>query len=457
MNFTDEISRAINHIAYKDYSLSINDDEWKEKVLKTTQQALLDSTYNFSNFSSKILTQGKDKRAIKYYETGSPEDILCQCIKQILDRIFKIKYPNRNQVMRELFSYMSAISQMSHFTIIKFDFKDYYNSVSAPYVFERYMQTNFSNRSEFELVKKFVFSTQFAYAGLCTSNTICEIIAQHFDSTIKEHFITKGMIFYERYIDDCILLLNEHHSKNEINDFLDTALKKVFYCSENNNSCKCKTKFNNKKFQYISKDEITAKPVSINYLGYEFYLTKENSKIKILYGITESKKEKYTKKINRIISLFKDKNSPDYNNLELLRHRIAAFSSRTVYLNKYFNTVTWKVKGFISNYCELRYMLNDKFNLIEEKTLKFLKHMIADAFTNAGISSPYFLNSHGYNLYENMRNNKTLLLVDNIGYDYASLKKLCSQIGIDENDEYRKKKSYGCLVKSYLIKVKVGY
>ena len=56
-----------------------------------------------------------------------------------------------------------------------------------------------------------------------------------------------------------------------------------------------------------------------------------------------------------------------------------------------------------------------------------------------------------------MKRNKTILLVDNIGYDYSSLKNLCKQIDISDTDAYGKKRGYGTLVRDYLIKVKVGY
>ena len=142
--------------------------------------------------------------------------------------------------------------------------------------------------------------------------------------------------------------------------------------------------------------------------------------------------------------------------LELLRQRIAAFSSRQVYVNRYKNKNIWHVKGFISNYGELRFFLNTE-NLIEYKTEKFLKEMIIDAFNRANLH-PYFLNNNfGYNLYTNMKSNKTLLFVQGLGYSYQSLVKLCKKIGINEFTINNKRRKYNSLVKEYLIKVKVGY
>ena len=55
-----------------------------------------------------------------------------------------------------------------------------------------------------------------------------------------------------------------------------------------------------------------------------------------------------------------------------------------------------------------------------------------------------------------MQKNKTLLLVDGIGYDYRALVNLCNQIGISNFEVGGEKRTYSSLVREYLIKVKVG-
>lgn len=161
-----------------------------------------------------------------------------------------------------------------------------------------------------------------------------------------------------------------------------------------------------------------------------------------------------------MIASYTDPSSPDYNKMELLRHRIAAFSSREVYMTKHFRSNIWRVKGFISNYGELRYFLDT--GLVETNTEQYLKNMIDDAFDRAKIDKPYFLMGGaqlncGYNLYGNMKANKTILLVDRIGYDYKSLVALCKQVGINSTDANGKRRGYGTLVRDYLIKIRVGY
>lgn len=101
----------------------------------------------------------------------------------------------------------------------------------------------------------------------------------------------------------------------------------------------------------------TVKPV--DYLGYEFILVynpnvKKPKDIVLTYGVTEVKRKKYKKCLENLIALFKHERidgvaNPDYKNLELLRHRIAAFTSKEVYQIRRFRQTVWKTKDFIGN------------------------------------------------------------------------------------------------------------
>ncbi len=457
-----EIKKALKRIMQKDTNKQdLRSIDIEELVLKT-KAAIKEKKLNFHNLSSFTLTQNSKKRYIKKYsDVYSPENILCIVVKNILDRTFKIKYPNRNKITHSLFNIIPATIQMSDFTIVKFDFKDYFNSVSSIYVYERYIKDKILDREYLDIVELFVYSTRKTYMGLCCSNAIVEIISQKFDDLINKEFINNGMILYERYIDDCIIILNDHISESNVKDILNKTVRKIFK-NGTHNELFCKTKFNSAKFKYISKRALT-KSASIDYLGYEFLFSRVSSKpnkISLKYGITEEKRNKYKNRIKKLIYSFTNKTSNDYNNIELLRHRILGFSSRTVYITKSGNLNIWKVKGFISNYGELKYFINSKY--LDDNTEKFLKDIIYECFKNTKTRLPYFLKNNsqtdtGYSLYNNMLKNKTLLLINNVGYDYIALAKLCGEVGIKTIDQNGKKRSYAALVREYLIRIKVGY
>lgn len=187
MSIEKEIERAVKRTIALDKDTPYKSAAEQEKIISDIKSAFNDATFHFENSKSLMLNQSGKKRLVKQYDNlYSPENILCQSIKQILDRAFKIKYPNRNKTTRTLFSVLSAAIQMSDFTIVKFDFKDYFNSVSSIYVFEKYLKYNILDRHEIDLIKAFAYSTKYAYAGLCTSNAIAEIIAGYFDEEHSE-------------------------------------------------------------------------------------------------------------------------------------------------------------------------------------------------------------------------------------------------------------------------------
>lgn len=485
----EQIEFIVRNIIVHDRELSVEYEDKQDGIVSTVIEAVENSTLNFMNMDTITLNQNGKKRIVKKYtDILSPENILCLYIKHILDKKFKITYPKRNQVIKSLFNIFSAIIQMTDFTIIRFDFKNYFNTISSEYVFEKYIKNNISKRSDLYLINEFVKATKLTYAGLCTSNAIAEIISKYFDNALNQNLLPYGVVFYERYIDDGIIILNEHVEQSVIIDILEKSLAATFK-DESIGGQKCRTKLNYNKFQYTSRRTMSKTKTAINFLGYEFYLSDDNNKnsqIKIEYGITSEKRKKYEKKVDKLISHYTNPSSEDYHNIELLRHRIAAFSSRQVYMTQHKGHTTWHVKGFISNYGELRYFL--KAGLLEEKTQIFLQNMIEDAFRKANLT-PYFLkgnksvkisnggkksskklarkvqssknnssqqDSLGYNLYYSMQKNKTMLFVQRIGYNYDGLVKLCKKIGIDNNTKHGIRE-YDSLLREYLIKVKVGY
>ena len=151
MGIEKEIERAVKRIAALDTKSEKSSAEL-DRIISMVKTSMETSAFDFGKTTSLVLNQKGKKRRVKQYEDlYSAESVLCQCIKQILDRVFKVKYPNRNKTIKELFSVLAATVQMSDFTIVKFDFKDYFNSISSVYVFEKYLKSNLVDRREIDL------------------------------------------------------------------------------------------------------------------------------------------------------------------------------------------------------------------------------------------------------------------------------------------------------------------
>lgn len=85
-------------------------------------------------------------------------------MKRLLDKKYYIKYPNRNEYIHSLFDIVSALRNMNDFVIFKFDFTDFFNSVSIEYVYKKYISQRSFERYQNDLLATFVEQTKYACA-----------------------------------------------------------------------------------------------------------------------------------------------------------------------------------------------------------------------------------------------------------------------------------------------------
>lgn len=152
------IRNAIMHLNSKAVLKNKIEESEIEPLVKKVVDDLQSPTpmYDFTSYKTLKIKQGDKKRSVKKYEDFSTEQILCQCMKQMLDRKLRIEYPNRNEIIHQFFGFLKAVKTISDFTIIKIDFKDYFNSVSSRYVYEKYIREKMDDREECALLEQFV-------------------------------------------------------------------------------------------------------------------------------------------------------------------------------------------------------------------------------------------------------------------------------------------------------------
>ena len=98
------------------------------------------------------------------------------------------------------------IACLGDFTIFRFDFKHFFESVEARKIFDGYVADTNLRRYEKDLLKQLTGLYKYCFAGLPTSNAFIEIVANRFDQVLKSKFGVKGLCFYSRYVDDGILV-----------------------------------------------------------------------------------------------------------------------------------------------------------------------------------------------------------------------------------------------------------
>lgn len=92
MSIKKEIDRAVKRTAALNGKTMPKTPAEQDQIVFEVDEAFRNSAFDFNNATSVILSQDGRKRLVKKYtDLYSPENILCQCIKQMLDRAFKVR------------------------------------------------------------------------------------------------------------------------------------------------------------------------------------------------------------------------------------------------------------------------------------------------------------------------------------------------------------------------------
>lgn len=422
-----------------DYTLS--EDEVIQIANEYTEK-IKDNLYDFSLNNSSIFTQGKKKRKIYSYNKLGIENVICHYLKKEMDRIFEIKYASRSKIINLLFNTLPVIKNLNDFVIIRADFKSFFESVLTEHVYERYIKTSLMERRDKEILLDYIREFKYCYAGLCLSNGMTEIVCRDFDKHLKARLEKYGVFYYERYVDDMLVMLNSFISQNTFIKIVDEVIGEVF------GNCPVKLNMNPGKFAYIAQRNLSSCQ-KFSFLGYEYGINYGNNKYKFSFGITDKKRKKYANIIERAFIEFKKD-----GNLELFRQRLKIYSTRVVIARSLGeNTYEWLTKGVVANYNELRFHMLD----LDGQTKDFLQNTYMNLLTKYGIACPYFLmnsdkESSIYNMYSTMERNRSIVFEKNIGVPRRDLMKWIKKINADYSDT---NKSYYRLVVEYLDMLKV--
>lgn len=345
--------------------------------------------------------------------------------------------------MNMLFNTLPVIKDLNDFVIIRYDFKSFFDSVATQFIYNSYIEKSSIPRATKKIFVNLSNNFKYCYAGLNTSNAMTEIACRDFDKVLRAKLETFGVVFCQRYVDDALVILNSYISEQEFRKLLNTTIKEVFL--------DCKVKVNESKFNYIARRNISSSQ-NLDFLGYNFtieYDTSRKQPFIFKFGITTKKQEKYKSKISQAFVEYRSN-----GNVELLRHRVKAFSSRVVYtspLNK--ENSEWITKGIIANYNELRYHLDD----LDDNTEEFLKNIYYEIMAELGINKiPYFFNINdiesSYILYSTMRRNRSMIFDPKIG---IKINHLVQQIRKIEPTYVVNKRTYYQITKDYLDLLKI--
>lgn len=404
--------------------------------------------YDFTNHKKELFTKNGKKRWIYSFDSLSTENILCHYLKHEIDKAFHVKYTSRSKIINLIFNTLPVIKDMNDFVIIRADFKEFFNSVLTEHVYKSYIKESLLSRSDKEILEQYISVFDRCYAGLCLSNEMAEIVSRDFDRLIKARLEKFGIFFYERFVDDMLIMLNSYIDQNTFVSIISSVIGEVF------GKCPVKLSTDQNKSSFIThrglqnKASIARNAISERFvfLGYEFSITydqNKKSKISFEYGISDKKRERY-KHIIELAFIDYRRN----RNVELFRQRIKMFSSRTVIARSIGNNrFEWLTNGVTANYNELRFHIDD----INVATRDFLDNLYMVLLAEYGIDTPFFLNQVSgedsiYNLLSCLRRNRSIIFEERIGVRRRDLIHWIEKIKPDYISE---KKRYYQIVMEY--------
>ncbi len=103
-----------------------------------------------------------------------------------MDRIFKIEYASRSNIISLLFNTIPVIKNLNDFVIIRADFKSFFDSVLKQHVYEKYIETSLMGRRDKEILLDYIREFKYCFAGLCLLNGMIEIVCRDFDKFLFE-------------------------------------------------------------------------------------------------------------------------------------------------------------------------------------------------------------------------------------------------------------------------------
>lgn len=364
---------------------SILDDESEIIINKINNK-----TYKFSRYTKTIV---KKNRIV--YSPTIRDRIVLDILKNTLISKYKIKFQNRNKICSNI---KRTLENGFKFTVIKLDIQGFYDSIPHNLLYNKLKSSSLLSDSEYLLVKKALSqSPSGVLQGLPISNCLAEIYLEEFDSEIKS--IDSRLCYFDRYVDDIILIFNGFLLDSEI-----TSIKLEINAKLN------KLKLTSNPIKSLSL--LLHNEKSFNYLGYTFKLINPSINAKarnipneILIGISP---DKLTKIKNKITSYFYQYNNN--NNFNLLYQRLMYVTS-SCYGLKFQQYIKNDVLIFYTK--KISFGIYDSYSLATYESFNFINLHINDSikyysssFTSSQKrtlfncrfkdSKPHFINFHKF-------------------------------------------------------------
>lgn len=282
--------------------------ELEQKIEQKSVVFVLDDSTKIRNKTVYTIKKGRDNPGVFFV------------LKQLQENIknaFKINQPDRYEITNQVINMLD--NDFPKF-VIRTDITSFFESIPHDKLKEKINKNHILNAESKRIIDDIL--TQYKNLtgfqkgvprGVGISSYLSELYMRDIDNKIKA---LPNLTYYARYVDDMILIFTPNRknedTKNYLNDIKNIVKKEGLTLNED------KTK---------ESDLRQKADIKLDFLGYEIH-KKGSSKIKV--SITNSKLEKYKKKINLAIEDYNETNK--YNEKvarQLLKDRLKFLTGNT--------------------------------------------------------------------------------------------------------------------------------
>lgn len=360
--------------------------------------------HNFNYYTHRNQETHKKRRVIELKNNSFEKRYINEINKKII-KIFNIKYTNKNDIYSKLYEF--SFNKPQNYTVLRCDFKNYGNSLNINYILEKYNIKKYINGDYNNFLKDYANTIKNCQSGVNLHTTLIEIISKDFDRQLQTSY--DDIVFYERYVDDLLIIFNKVLDFNEIKKRLDKIIIKVFYDKKYAFKNNVKIHYD-KKFELFNSNNL---PTSFDFLGFRINFDK-----KITFGITDKDKIKLETKMTRLITTYK-------NNESALKNIFNILSKGIVYKKIKNNNEKWIFKGFAS---KCRFLARFDNFTIPSQFYEDLKHK---TFEKLNLPYPKFLDKSCYNLEYNIKSNRYFVLDKKAGLPKEKLLEIVKTFDIN--------------------------
>lgn len=244
----------------------------------------------------------QDSEGKNIYITGEDRDsfFVCKMINEELQKIYKIRQPNRNTILKNLKLLLEDnVDKM----LVRGDIKGFFESIPSDELLSKISGSGFVTHRSIKLMKRMFYELSHRFyfktgvpRGISFSSSLADIYLREIDLKVNQ---LGGVYFYQRYVDDIIIIASPTKTTPTAKSLF-RKVKKIFKDA----NLELHTERSEKSDKFLAEDLYYDTPGSINlkYLGYSISLDTKTGFVN--YKLKETTFIRYEKQMNIAIDYY---------------------------------------------------------------------------------------------------------------------------------------------------------